>query len=209
MSKVITFSRVFPAYHPKKGQPTYFVEKILNSVSKNNYFFVQCDKCGHKCSSQVMEGGGQIADTGDYNDILCPKCFSNEYSDINLIEDYYIGKFDPKHHTIRAGNRWKVGDKFSPRVWSGKPYQTKQIIIAPDIEVKKVWEFEVKEYHYGMGINFGNYHINVSWLDTERSMLKTVAYNDGLLLEDFIAWFKNFNQAGTYQIICWNEKIKY
>lgn len=23
MSKVITFSRFFPAYHPKKGQPTF------------------------------------------------------------------------------------------------------------------------------------------------------------------------------------------
>jgi hypothetical protein len=26
--KPILFSRFFPAYHPKKGQPTYFVEKI-------------------------------------------------------------------------------------------------------------------------------------------------------------------------------------
>jgi hypothetical protein len=31
MSKVITFSRVFPSYHPKKGQPTYFVEKLYKS----------------------------------------------------------------------------------------------------------------------------------------------------------------------------------
>jgi hypothetical protein len=28
MSRVLTFSRVFPAYHPKAGQPTGFVEKI-------------------------------------------------------------------------------------------------------------------------------------------------------------------------------------
>ncbi|MGL4598529.1 MAG: hypothetical protein ACRCYO_13510 [Bacteroidia bacterium] len=28
MAKVITFSRVFPAHHPKKGQPTHFVEKV-------------------------------------------------------------------------------------------------------------------------------------------------------------------------------------
>jgi hypothetical protein len=29
MSKVLTFSRVFPSYHPKAGHPTYFVEKML------------------------------------------------------------------------------------------------------------------------------------------------------------------------------------
>lgn len=29
MAKIITFSRYFPAYHSKKGQPTYFVEKFL------------------------------------------------------------------------------------------------------------------------------------------------------------------------------------
>ena len=28
MSKVITFSRYFPSYHPRKGEPTFFVEKI-------------------------------------------------------------------------------------------------------------------------------------------------------------------------------------
>lgn len=30
MSKVITFSRVFPKYHPKAGQPTGFVKSILH-----------------------------------------------------------------------------------------------------------------------------------------------------------------------------------
>jgi len=32
MAKFITFSRVFPVYHPKKGQPTFFVEKICKSI---------------------------------------------------------------------------------------------------------------------------------------------------------------------------------
>lgn len=37
MAKVITFSRTFPSYHPKAGQPTYFVEKFYNSLfSRNN-----------------------------------------------------------------------------------------------------------------------------------------------------------------------------
>lgn len=42
---------------------------------------------------------------------------------------------NPKHHTIRAGKRWKTGDKASLRVWSGLPYRSKQIAIAPDVEL--------------------------------------------------------------------------
>lgn len=37
MSKVITFSRKFTSYHPKAGDPTYFVESFYNSIfSRNN-----------------------------------------------------------------------------------------------------------------------------------------------------------------------------
>lgn len=32
MAKVITFSRTFPAYHPKAGKPTYFVEAFYKSL---------------------------------------------------------------------------------------------------------------------------------------------------------------------------------
>lgn len=39
MSKVITFSRVFPAYHPKKGQPTYFIEKIYAGIADSTTDF--------------------------------------------------------------------------------------------------------------------------------------------------------------------------
>lgn len=33
--KVITVSRFFPAYHGRKGEPTYFVEQILNELFRN------------------------------------------------------------------------------------------------------------------------------------------------------------------------------
>jgi hypothetical protein len=32
MSRVITFSRVFPSYHPRKGEATFFVESVLKSL---------------------------------------------------------------------------------------------------------------------------------------------------------------------------------
>jgi hypothetical protein len=99
MSKVITFSRVFPKYHPKAGQPTYFVEKFLSSI---NYKYYDEDR--------------------QFNPRLS------------------VDIFEPKHHTIRNGNRWKVGDKFSPRVWSGKPYNSKQIILSDDVEIKQIYQ---------------------------------------------------------------------
>src|SRR5687767_4729574 len=64
-----------------------------------------------------------------------------------LIKDLFTGFHDknvmPKHHTLRGGSRWKVGDKFSPRIWSGEPYRSKQIAIAHDCEVIKVWAFKM------------------------------------------------------------------
>lgn len=39
MSRVITFSRTFPTYHPRKGQETFFVEKIWTALQKYDNFY--------------------------------------------------------------------------------------------------------------------------------------------------------------------------
>lgn len=108
----------------------------------------------------------------------------------------------PKYHTIRKGNRFKPGDKFSPRIWSGKPYASKQIIIADDIEVKKTWDIEIDEN--------GVIAINGHYI--EEDTYDRLALNDGLLYEDFLAWFiPDFNKPKPFkgQIICWNERVNY
>lgn len=46
----------------------------LRIVPNGSYFVAQCEKCGFKGSSEEWEGGGQIADTGDYGDSYCPVC---------------------------------------------------------------------------------------------------------------------------------------
>lgn len=156
MSKVIMFSRVFPSYHPKAGQLTHFVEKILISLK-----------------------GREIC--------------SNNFG-------FNADRFDPKHHTIRKGNRFKTGDMFSPRFWEDKPYRSKQIIIAQDIEIKKTWDFE-------MDLN-GVYSINGKYCTNDRIL----AANDGLNIEDMFHWFmKDYNNPKEFkgQIICWNENINY
>ena len=164
MSKVITFSRYFPSYHPRKGEETFFVEKFWEGIGES-YF--------------------------------------DQYKEARL------GNFEPKYHTIRAGNRWKVGDKFSPRVWSGKPRRSKQIIIAPDIEIKKIWDFEMDE----CGIfSIDSKYLLYDFLSSEMDPEIKLAKNDGLSQDDFFHWFMpNFNKPKAFkgQIICWNENINY
>jgi hypothetical protein len=158
MSKVITFSRVFPKYHPKAGQPTYFVEQIYNSLfSKNNLM--------------------------DY-----PKGLE--------IDDTILGV---KKHTIRNGNRWKVGDKFSPRVWSDKPYKSKQIVLCDDLEVKKVFSFS-------KDLISKNFYLN--GVETHPDDLLLIAENDGLLIADLLLWFK-YPKPFNGQIICWSDAVSY
>lgn len=42
------------------------------------FFPCQCPKCGWRGMSDETEGGNPIADTGDFNDIVCPVCFKNQ-----------------------------------------------------------------------------------------------------------------------------------
>lgn len=187
--KVITFSRVFPKKHPRAGEQTHFVEKIWKSFMDSEFGL---PKEFHKY-------------VDDYTKLL------NNTRPIDLMAHYF--KVEPKYHTIRAGNRWKVGDFFSPRVWSGKPYASKQIKFAPPIEIKKVWDFEFinstfsSEHGHDQGRWFKIEDIVIS--DYERGVL---AKNDGLNEEYFIEWFichlKN-KETFTGQIICWNENIEY
>jgi hypothetical protein len=185
MSRVLTVSQKFPSYHPKAGESTFFVEKILNGIAT-------------KMHSGVV----------DLN--LLPDEVKNIVNDFVLL----CSPEDIKGHTIRAGNRWKVGDLFSPRVWgndintkSGRsgPYHSKQIIIAPDIQVKKVWKFEITPTGSECAVYIDNTSQNME-------ILNMVSKNDGLTRQDFNYWFssKNIRDNGfTGQIICWNENINY
>lgn len=178
MSKILTFSRQFPAYHPKAGQPTHFVEAILNQL------FI-----GYKHSDYLywlVENNPTIS-----------RSFLVKFW-LSLIPD-----IPPKSHTIRAHKKpLKVGEFINPKCWAGKPYHKTedgywQIKFAPDIEVKKVWDFEIKDRIIYVG----------EWsLDGEA--IKPLAKNDGLSKEDLLSWF-HFPNPFKGQIICWNEKINY
>lgn len=173
MSKVLIFSRTFPSYHIRKGQPTFFVEKIFKSL-----YLMKCVP-------------PELVDT--YN--------------FQIMNDDSVAA---KHHTIRAGNRWKVGDKFSPRVWSGKPYASKQIIIAQDIEVKKTFDIKIEVADIGFEMTALWIYIDGKFLGTSKT--GSIAENDGLKTHDFESWFAiSIKKTKVFQgqIICWNENINY
>ncbi|QWL69371.1 hypothetical protein HQ397_03995 [Aeromonas hydrophila] len=49
----------------------------VNFVTDDNtggYYVCECQSCGEVFSSRDCGGGGQIADTGDYDDAYCPHC---------------------------------------------------------------------------------------------------------------------------------------
>jgi len=187
MSKVITFSRTFPAYHPRKCEQTNFVEKI-------HWWFWDNAKHGYASAYDMIL---------DLNKDV-PKQIIKDFIDSLDCDGFYKGI--EKNQTIRAGNRWKVGDWFSPRVWSGQPYNSKQIIIAPDIEIKKVWNIEIDLVDQYEGVYIVTESGEIAINEEELSK------NDGLTVNDFYDWFdtpKNRKQVFKGQIICWNENIEY
>jgi len=179
MSKVITFSRTFPKGHPREGEPTEFVEKIYNNLGVEYWKKLKYLNIDGLNAKIVL--GSRMPDPV----WVFHKSLNDEIK-------------QHKHHTIRQGNRFKVGDKFSPRVWSEKAYKSPQIILANDLVVKSIYEFEIKP-------NDTNYYLNGKALSYTE--LKVLAQNDGLSLDDFECWFNVKQFKG--QVICWSEQINY
>jgi hypothetical protein len=176
MSRVITFSRTYPSYHKRAGQPTYFVEQILNSL--------ECVKSTNDLLPGVKE----------------------------IVNDFFLLDGEhKKHHTMRAGHRWKAGDWFKPVVWQlpGGRFTkgNKQIQFAPEIQIKKVWDFDAEGTDFYLS---GKHEL----VNPEGFDFSEVEKNDGLPPGDLFDWicgstdFKKTNRF-TGQIISWNENINY
>ena len=159
--KQIMFSRVFPAYHPRKGELTYFQQKIWKGLLDIN------------CNGEVSYEYGWT-----------PKLVESDL---------------PKFHTIRAGKRWKEGEYFAPKVWTGLPYRSKTFQFAPPIKIEKIWNFSINKW--------GVFIDGISVYNLTKT-LPHISLNDGLELNDWKEWFK-YPSDFRGQIICWNKKIDY
>jgi hypothetical protein len=113
-------------------------------------------------------------------------------------EEHYLSGI--KKHTIRAGSRWKTGDMFSPRSWTGVPYKTKQKIIGPDRRVAKTYKIEINNHH-------GEFIVWINGKKLSLNEMISVAWNDGLLFCDWQHWFNKPSFEG--QIIVWALRLNY
>lgn len=216
MARIITFSQRYPGYHPKAGQATRFAEKFTNAIYPNpRANFHDVEERIHKLNPHL---GHTVGDG-----------FVPHESLRRFLNGFHPYEKGIKGHTIRAGNRWKEGDMFSPRVWgtdvnpkSGRsgPYHSKQIILAPDQRVVRVYPVTLEQ-----SVNHSD---NSQWIrviigrgpdieiaeiiheTTIQIPVMVVAKNDGLTDRDFIDWFilsPSFKKTKRFegQIICWNE----
>lgn len=115
----------------------------------------------------------------------------------NFVEKYRDGT---KKHTVRAGNSRKVGDSFSPRYWTGKPYNSPQAEIAEVNIIKRIYEFK-RDNNSLFWIK-----IDGEWLEPFLVGLEAIGLNDGLSLRDFTDWF---NKPFEGQILIWDDELKY
>src|SRR5690606_15216786 len=62
-----------------------------------------------------------------------------------LTDSYWLKDWTPKRTTIRAGHRWKKGDMFMPKIWTGLPYRSKTIAICEPLEILEVENFSLHD----------------------------------------------------------------
>lgn len=152
---VLTVSRVFPTTHTRKGQETFFPQKI---------------------------------------------------DQLNMVDSLKL--FQPqKIHTIRANYElWKTrieqvqkGEAIlSIRYWSEKPYRSKQVEIC---QLDKDSGIGVQELFFKLS------SLHLPTIDTNSSgkysvpSLELLSKNDGLSVNDFKEWFKNYDLSKSMAII--------
>ena len=115
MAKVITFSQKFPSYHPKAGQPTYFVEAFYKSL------FVM------KCLPKELE-----------------ESFNHEVF-LNGMTKHHIVRSGNRFKKGDFFSPRVWGTDVNPKSGKSGAYHSKQIILSHDTEIKNVWDIEINE----------------------------------------------------------------
>lgn len=149
---VITLSKTFPAWHPRKGEPIEFLERFLN---------------------------GQTG-TGDVKKLH------------TIRANYPL--WEKRIREVQNGNA-----VLSVRQWSGRPYASKQVEIAKlnALDGVGIQQLDINNLYgvdrydvWGMNFRF-----------CREIPPGIIAANDGLSLDDWLAWFKDYDRAKPLAII--------
>lgn len=184
MKTQLLFSRWFPVYHEKAGQPTHFVEKYLNAI-------------GLDYRNETYLKFLVAANPEKDGDIL--KAFAKSLSPEVT---------EKKSHTIRAGFKRNTGDDFQPSVWLGKPYKSKRIIFAPQNTYKRLYQIEIDE---DFDIYLGNID-RTTKMEIGEAHKQILAANDGLTVSEMRAWFVRNDETFTDfhgQVLIWDKSLFY
>lgn len=167
----ITLSRLFPKGHRKEGEKTFFKEQLQNAL--------------------LADAGVSACDCCKYETRDCGAC------------GHEASGFHKKLHTIRANyDLWakrfadvERGEAcISVREWADKPYRSKQFEIArltkeDGVGIQKLTcEKIIKETSYMAD-------------DIHCATKVDLANNDGLSLNDWLYWFKDYNYKEPMAII--------
>lgn len=170
---VLTVSRYFPTTHKRKGEPTYFVEKIL------------------ACMAESTKGDFKIPNGIDYN--------WYEYYGAILKLHTIRASYDLWAKRIKEVQEGKA--ILSIRYWSGRPYHKDENGISQvevckldkdsGIGVQKI-EFPRPDFHFP---------IIDGWQGKPCVTPEVIAKNDGLPLDDFKEWFRKSDFSKPMAII--------
>jgi hypothetical protein len=81
---------------------------LVTSDNSGGYFVVECQGCGAVYPSFQCGGGGQIADTGDYDDSFCPHCEQvdpEECENVGLAWNTQQLKINALHERLNAADQ--------------------------------------------------------------------------------------------------------
>ena len=95
---------------------------------KNSFYTAKCDKCGWWGSSKFLNGGGQIADTGDYADSCCPVCGNVDVAEKDMENETFKDETEfelKKGDYVRAAKdrAYDYQPMGTPFVFKGKKYK--------------------------------------------------------------------------------------
>lgn len=137
---------------------------LVREFNSDKYYWCKCENCGWEDSSQYCEGGGAMADTGDFCDPMCPICFSNKIEGKSALDvpDSYDGIYkikipvgliiEPYKKTLES-LRKEIDDLRFPELPASQPTTTGE------------GEYQISQ---------NEYHLRLSWEQTciERDELK-------------------------------------
>ena len=147
---VLTVSRYFPTTHKRKGEETFFIDRIL---------------------------AGQTI-------------YSNMWKKIHTIRANYE-LWAKRIKDVKEGKAI-----LSIRYWSGKPYNSKQVEVC---QLDKNSGCGVQKVTFEDELKWGYIEIHPELAKMkpipifEDGRISGIAKNDGLSLEDFKEWFKNYD----------------